>query len=264
VAATKGLLGISLNSASKIDAGSLILGTPTGSKFIASLKMEEQLASVGPEGYIIITAPVKNKQCIIIAGNNDVGVLYGTFHFIRLLQTQEQITSLAVQSTPRVKYRILNHWDNLDRTVERGYAGFSLWDWHKLPDYIDPRYQDYARANASVGINGSVVTNVNANAQALTPLYLAKVAALADVFRPYGIRIYLTARFSAPVEIGGLKTADPLDNDVKLWWKNKVDEIYKYVPDSGVLWLRQTLKGNLALKPITERMLTEPICWLKR
>ncbi|HMD81935.1 MAG TPA: alpha-glucuronidase, partial [Anaerolineales bacterium] len=187
---------------------------------------------------------VKNKQCTIIAGNNDVGVLYGTFHLIRLLQTNEHITSLAIQSAPRIKYRILNHWDNLDRTVERGYAGFSLWDWHKLPDYIDPRYYDYARANASIGINGSVVTNVNANAQALTPLYLAKVAALADIFRPYGIRIYLTARFSAPVEIGGLKTADPLDAEVQEWWKKKIEEIYTYVPDFGGFVVKANSEGQ--------------------
>jgi len=243
--ATRGLLGVTLNSTSNVNAnGTLILGTPAGSKLIASLKLDEQLATVGPEGYVIITATIKTKQCTIIAANNDVGVLYGTFHFIRLLQTHEHVTSLAIQSAPRIKYRILNHWDNLDRTVERGYAGFSLWDWHKLPDYIDPRYLDYARANASVGINGSVVTNVNANAQALTPQYLSKVAALADVFRPYGIRIYLTARFSAPVEIGGLKTADPLDAEVKEWWKKKVAEIYTYVPDFGGFVVKANSEGQ--------------------
>ena len=112
---------------------------------------------------------------------------------------------------PRIQHRILNHWDNLDRTSERGYAGFSIWDWHKLPGYIDQRYIDYARANASIGINGTVLTNVNANALVLTPTYLKKVKALADVFRAYGIKVYLTARFSAPIETGGLKTADPLD-----------------------------------------------------
>lgn len=245
VMAAKGLLGITLNSISGVNSnGTLILGTRSGSKLIASLKLDEQLSMVGPEGYIIFTAEIKNKQCTIIAANNDVGVLYGTFHYIRLLQSHQHVTSLAIESAPRVKYRVLNHWDNLDRTVERGYAGFSLWDWHKLPDYIDPRYHDYARANASVGINGSVVTNVNANAQALTPHYLAKVAALADVFRPYGIRIYLTARFSAPVEIGGLKTADPLDSEVKQWWKNKIEEIYKYIPDFGGFVVKANSEGQ--------------------
>ena len=243
--ATKGLLGISLGSSTNVNShGTLILGTPTTSKLIASLRLEEQLGTVGPEGYVIISAEVKGKRCTIIAAHNDIGVLYGTFNFIRLLQMQEHITSLAIQSTPRVKHRILNHWDNLDRTVERGYAGFSLWDWHKLPDYIDPRYYDYARANASVGINGTVVTNVNANAQALTPLYLEKFAALAAVFRPYGIRIYLTARFSAPVDIGKLKTADPLNDEVKLWWKNKIDEIYKYIPDFGGFVVKANSEGQ--------------------
>src|SRR6185503_14608150 len=116
---------------------------------------------------------------------------------------------------------------------ECGYAGFSLWDWHKLPDHIDPRYANYARANASIDINGTVLTNVNANAQILTEPYLKKVAALANLFRPYGIKVYLTARFSAPVEIGGLRTADPLDPEVQQWWKDKVNEIYQYIPDFG-------------------------------
>jgi alpha-glucuronidase len=140
---------------------------------------------------------------------------------------------LNIEEKPQTTHRLLNHWDNLDRTIERGYAGFSIWDWHKLPDYIDPRYTDYARANASLGINGTVITNVNANALVLTDQYIKKVAALAKVFRPYGIKIYLTARFSAPVEIGGLKTADPLDPQVSDWWKTKIEEIYKAIPDFG-------------------------------
>ena len=139
---------------------------------------------------------------------------------------------------------MLNHWDNLDRTVERGYAGFSLWDWHKLPDYLSPRYTDYARANASIGINGTVLTNVNANALVLTPMYLEKAAALADVFRPYGIRVYLTARFSAPVEIGDLETADPLDPDVQAWWKAKADEIYRHIPDFGGFLVKANSEGQ--------------------
>ena len=122
--------------------------------------------------------------------------------------------------------RLLNHWDNLDGSIERGYAGASIWDWQKLPDYLDPRYTDYARACASVGINGSVLNDVNASAFSLTALYLRKAAALANVFRPYGVRVYLSARFSAPIEIGGLKTADPLDPGVRAWWRAKADDTH--------------------------------------
>ncbi|MGB5460264.1 MAG: alpha-glucuronidase, partial [Eudoraea sp.] len=136
------------------------------------------------------------------------------------------------------------HWDNLDRTIERGYAGFSLWNWQKLPKYIDQRYKDYARANASIGINATVLTNVNANALVLTSAYLEKVAALADVFRPYGIKVYLTARFSAPIEIGELNTADPLDKDVIEWWNNKVTEVYKYIPDFGGFLVKANSEGQ--------------------
>jgi alpha-glucuronidase len=146
--------------------------------------------------------------------------------------------------SPKTRIRLLNHWDNLDRTVERGYAGFSLWDWHKLPGYLYPRYTDYARANASIGINGTVLTNVNANALILTPAYLEKVAALANVFRPYGIKVYLTARFSAPMELGGLKTADPLHAEVQQWWKEKVKEIYTYIPDFGGFTVKANSEGQ--------------------
>ena len=166
----------------------------------------------------------------VIAANSDAGVLYGAFHFLRLVQTRQPLTGLDIVSQPRTQIRVLDHWDNLDRHVERGYAGQSIWDWHKLPGWLDPRYTDYARACASVGINGSVLTNVNANATSLTPAYLEKAAALAGVFRPYGVRVYLTARFSAPIELGGLKTADPLDPAVRAWWKAKVDEIYALHP----------------------------------
>src|SRR5207253_4141129 len=166
---------------------------------------------------------VQHRQAIVIAANRDIGVLYGAFALLRLIQTDSQLRDLAVVSAPRLRLRLLDHWDNLDRTVERGYAGHSLWDWPHLPDSIDPRYRDYARANASLGINGTVLTNVNANATALSPEYIAKVAALANVFRPYGLRVYLTARFSAPIELGGVATADPLDSVVRAWWGRKVD-----------------------------------------
>src|SRR5690606_38343777 len=120
----------------------------------------------------------------------------------------------------------------------------SLWKWQKLPTYIDQRYIDYARANASVGINGTVLTNVNANAWVLTPSYIEKVAALADTFRPYGIKVYLTARFSAPIEIGGLSTADPLDPKVQQWWKTKVEHIYSKIPDFGGFLVKANSEGQ--------------------
>lgn len=241
--AVTGLLGTNITFSKNTSNGTVIIGT-SQSPIVSSLHLGDALAKLGDEGYLIRSIRYQNKKCLVIAGNSDAGTLYGTYHLIRLLQTLQPLQNLSVESKPKVKHRILDHWDNLDRTVERGYAGFSLWDWHKLPDYIDPRYHEYARANASLGINGTVLTNVNANAQALTDPYLKKVAALADVFRPYGIKVYLTARFSAPSEIGGLKTSDPYDADVKAWWKNKIDEIYRYVPDFGGFVVKANSEGQ--------------------
>lgn len=242
--ALQGLLQTKATFGNAIQGGSIVIGTPSSSTIIASLPLTDKLKAAGTEGFVIVQTRVKNKPCIIITANNDIAVFYGTFHLIRLLQTQQRIENIAITSAPAIKHRILNHWDNLDRTVERGYAGFSLWDWHRLPGYIDQRYIDYARANASIGINGTVLTNVNANAQILTEPYLKKVAALANVFRPYGIKVYLTARFSAPVEIGGLSTADPLDAAVKAWWKKKIDEIYTYIPDFGGFTVKANSEGQ--------------------
>lgn len=228
----KGLLGKDVPLSGK---GTLIAGKPA-----AAFVTKAQLQQAGEEGFIL----QRSNGKIIIAGNTDAGVLYGCFHFLRLLQTHQSIQQLSIISAPKIKLRLLNHWDNLDRHVERGYAGISIWDWHKLPGYIDPRYKDYARANASIGINGTVLTNVNANALVLTPQYLEKVKALADIFRPYGIRVYLTARFSAPVETGGLKTADPLDAGVQQWWNEKVKEIYQYIPDFGGFLVKANSEGQ--------------------
>jgi alpha-glucuronidase len=180
----------------------------------------------------------------VIASSGEVGALYGAFHFLRLLQTRQPINRLDVTQKPRVKIRMLDHWDNLDGSIERGYAGRSLWDWKALPGNVDPRLRDYARANASIGINGSLLNNVNANAQILTADYLRKVAAIADTFRPYGVRVYLSPRFSAPIELGGLKTADPLDPEVGTWWKQKADEIFKLIPDFGGFVVKANSEGQ--------------------
>ena len=201
------------------------------------------LQGLGTEGFII-SSSLLGQGKIVITANTGMGVLYGVFHFLMLLQTEQNITKLNIYSVPKLKLRLLNHWDNLNRSVERGYAGFSIWDWHKLPGYIDNRYIDYARANASIGINGTVLTNVNANATILTAPYLQKVKALADAFRPYGIKVYLTARFSAPIEIGRLKTADPLNEEVQQWWKEKAKEIYAIIPDFGGFLVKANSEGQ--------------------
>jgi len=199
---------------------------------------------LGKEGYLIRSATLQGHRVTIIAGNQDVGALYGVFRLLQLIQMHQPIDKLDIVDAPKLQIRILNHWDNLNRSVERGYAGESLWDWQKLPRWRDPRYTDYARANASIGINGTVLNNVNSNADILTPPFLEKVKVLADMFRPWGIHVYLSARFSAPVEIGGLKTADPLDPQVAAWWKAKVDEIYRYVPDFGGFLVKANSEGQ--------------------
>ena len=238
-----GLLGAAPPVASQPSRdGSVIFGTVKSSPLIAGLHLG--LDGVGAEGYVIRSLTHAGHPVIAIAAKEDIGVLYGTFHFLRLLQTHQSLEHLDIASAPRIQRRILDHWDNLDRTVERSYAGESIWDWHKLPDYLDPRYTDYARACASLGINGTVPTNVNASAISLTPAYLRKLAALADLFRPYGLHVYLTALFSAPIEIGGLKTADPLDAGVRDWWRLKADEIYALIPDFGGFLVKANSEGQ--------------------
>jgi len=222
--------------------GAIIAGTPSSSPLVAQLRLDT--SKLGKEGYLIRSVTLHGRPVTAIVGNDDIGVLYGSFHFLRLLQTEQPIDHLDITEVPRIKLRVLDHWDNLNGSVERGYAGASIWDWWKLPDWVSPRYTDYARANASIGINGVVLNNVNADPLILTPAYLKKVAALADAFRPYGIRVYLSIRFSAPIEIGGLKTADPLDPGVQRWWRGKTDEIYKLVPDFGGFLVKANSEGQ--------------------
>ena len=222
--------------------GAIIVGTPLSSPLIEGLRLDAR--SLGKDGYTIRSIVVNGHAATAIVGNDDIGALYGVFHFLRLLQTNQPIDHLDLSDSPRVKLRVLDHWDNLDGSVERGYAGTSIFDWFTLPDWLTPRYTDYARANASIGINGVVLNNVNATPLILTRAYLEKVAALATVFRPYGIHVYLSARFSAPIEIGGLKTSDPLDPQVQQWWRAKADEIYKLIPDFGGFLVKANSEGQ--------------------
>jgi alpha-glucuronidase len=223
-------------------AGAILVGTLAELPAIAALHLPP--SALGDEGYLLRSATIGGKAVTIVTGNSDVGVLYGAFALLRQVQTGAPIAGLDLASAPKVRIRMLDHWDNLDRTVERGYAGESIWDWWRLPDWHDPRYTDYARANASIGINGTVLNNVNASPDILTPRFIAKAAALADIFRPYGIKVYLSVNFASPIKLGGLKTADPLDPQVAAWWKAKADEIYKAIPDFGGFLVKANSEGQ--------------------
>lgn len=240
-----GLLGHAVATTNEVDRdGAVIVGTPTSSPIIAGLKWDKQLGEVGAEGFLIRSVTVHEHTATVVASTSDIGALYGAFHLLRLLQTLQPIDELNISEKPRFKLRMLDHWDNLDGSIERGYAGHSLWDWKALPDKVDPRLTDYARANASIGINGAVLNNVNADAQNLSAEYLRKTAAIASALRPYGMRVYLAPRFSAPIDLGKLKTADPLDPEVVAWWKAKADEIYRLIPDFGGFLVKANSEGQ--------------------
>lgn len=209
------------------------------------------LKNLNESGYLIKTS--KNK--IVISAKTDAGLLYGTFHFLRLMQMNQPISNLDIVENPKVKLRLLNHWDNPGKipagrySIERGYAGESIFKWDELPE-TNQRYTDYARFLASVGINGTVINNVNTAKKGLegwkllSPEYLPKLKTLADVFRKYGIQLYLSVNFFSPVKISGLTDADPLNPEVQLWWKNKVAEIYKEIPDFGGFLVKADSEGE--------------------
>ena len=182
-----------------------------------------------------------------IQANNDLGILYGVFELLRRQQTGQPIVETIFN--PSYEIRILNHWDNPDGSIERGYAGLSIW-WRKgdnsltVTDEDKALWKEYARANASIGINGSVLDNVNSSPLMLTKEYLERVKAIAEVLRPYGIKTYLSVKFSSPSQIGGLKTSDPLDPDVIKWWNDKIKEIYSLIPDFGGFLIKANSEGQ--------------------
>ena len=198
------------------------------------------VASLGTEGYNLA---VQNGR-INISSNTPSGLLYGAFDLLRKVQTGTPVIKIPGSSTPRVQLRMLNHWDNTNGTIERGYAGASLWKWYELPENVDPRYRDYARANASIGINAVVVNNVNASARFMSREYLLKVKTLADVFKPYGIKVYLSVNFAAPRILGKLKNSDPLEPAVRQWWVEKAREIYGIIPDFGGFLVKANSEGE--------------------
>lgn len=180
---------------------------------------------------------------VMVEASSPVTRLYGLAHRERLNRMGIEVSEV-IEESPRFARRILNHWDNLDGTIERGYAGRSIWRWDQLPDSVSPRYEEYARFCASVGINGAVLNNVNASSKILSQEYLVKVAKIADVLRPYGIQVYLSANFAAPMQLDSLPTADPLDKQVSRWWQRKADEIYRLIPDFGGFLVKANSEGQ--------------------
>ena len=188
-----------------------------------------------------------------ITARRDVGLLYGAYALLRRQQTSDfnHQPSAVDESHPTYSLRLLNHWDNPNGTVERGFAGRSIF-WNEKGEMRNEKWdaaheeliRTYARANASIGINGTVLNNVNAKPEALTTESLQKAKAIADQLRPYGIKVYLSINFASPIKVGGLKTADPLNSDVIRWWKNKVNEIYKMIPDFGGFLVKANSEGE--------------------
>ncbi len=239
-----GLLAKPVAISEKLSSNVLVIGTPASSPLIASLDLSARLSVLGNEGYLIEKTRINKRNVTVIAANSDTGVLYGSFHLLRLLQTQQTLDKISISSAPKVQHRVINHWDNLNRVIERGYAGLSLWDWGTLPEHKSQRYVDYARINASLGINGTVINNVNADPRVLSDQFLQKIAALADVFRPYGIKVYLSINYNSPRAFGDLDTADPLDPRVAKWWQERTKKVYEYIPDFGGYLVKANSEGQ--------------------
>jgi alpha-glucuronidase len=234
-----GLLGREVPFVESAAAGTVVAGTPASSPLVKGLGLDKRLAAQGAEGFLIVSTKIGGQPVTVIASAGEKGVLYGAFAFLRLVQTERPVTRLDLAEKPRIGLRMLDHWE-----TTRDYAGGNIWRWRELPAVVDPKYTVYARASASIGVNAFVLNNVNAERQYLTTEYLEKEKALADLFRPYGIKVFLSANFSAPVTIGKLKTADPEEPAVLAWWKAKVDEIYVKIPDFGGFLVKANSEGE--------------------
>lgn len=237
--------------------GTVMLGRLDQLKSYLPEATAKRVGELAEGGYQIEDITIDGKSATLIVAPDDAGVLYGVFHLVRLMQTGESPSRLSVRSEPAITLRMLNHWDNLDGSIERGYGGRSLWKWEELPQQRSPRYEQYARFCASIGINAVVLNNVNADPKLLREDYLKKVEALAGIFRSWGIRTYLCVSFASPIRptgevkgrprwrgVGNLVSADPLDPAVRQWWQAKVDEIYTLIPDFGGFLVKADSEGQ--------------------
>ncbi|MFW6382438.1 MAG: alpha-glucuronidase family glycosyl hydrolase, partial [Haloferacaceae archaeon] len=240
--------------------GFLAVGTPDDMAVVAETVPRSEIEALGDGGYLIRSVSWEGADCTVVTAPTDRGLVYGTFHLLRLLSAGRPIADLAVREEPDHAHRLLDQWDTpFRRSVERGYGGESIFDWERLPD-LRERYEDYARLLASVGINGIVLNNVNTTKpprpsatgalaefegwQLLESRRLESLTGLAATFRRYGIRTYLSVNFAAPMLVGDLDDADPLDEDVRAWWRAKADEVYDLIPDFGGFLVKADSEGQ--------------------
>ncbi len=239
------MLGRHLRQATQIpgNEGCILLGTLDSIRPLVSDPSLPQ--SMAADGYLLKTSAIHGHPALLIAGSNDRGVLFGTFALLRKLQLHQEIAYLDEQQAPYAAIRWTNEWDNLDGSIERGYAGRSIFfeGGNVRPDL--GRAADYARLLASIGINGCTVNNVNANPKAISTEFLPELARIAGAFRPWGVRLSVSVDFSSPKILGHLDTFDPVDPKVEEWWKGKVDEIYKAIPDLGGIVLKADSEGRV-------------------
>ena len=238
-------------------AGQILLGQRTDHPALAALVSAAELTALGDEGFVLRSGSDEGRPVLVVASAHDRGVLHGVFALLRRLQLGEPAAPVSFADRPLIRERIANHWDNPYRapgfrneSIERGYAGETIFKWDELPGTIDPRLHDWARLLAAMGLNGVCVNNVNTAKRGLegwrllTTPYLPKVAALADVLRPYGVRLYLSVNFFSPILLDRLETADPLDPRVQQWWRDKAAEIYAVIPDFGGFIVKADSEGE--------------------
>ncbi|MCL6572042.1 MAG: alpha-glucuronidase [Bacillus sp. (in: Bacteria)] len=235
--AARNMLGIRVSvSDSPHTQHFIVLGLIGSSPFVDDILNEKEKVQLKEEGFVIKTVEKAANSYILVAGKSDKGILYGVYKLLQLMIRKEQIVKLNMYENPRNLLRIINHWDNIDGSIERGYAGRSIFYRNNRIIKNYKRIRDYARLLSSIGINGVVINNVNVKKNEikfLTSKYLSQIAEIAAIFRSYGIKVFLSVNFASPIYLGELTTADPSDAQVKEWWKNRVAEIYSYIPDFG-------------------------------
>jgi alpha-glucuronidase len=235
-AAITSMLGIQPEISSGITSKNRIVLATKQECSLLEDKLDLDFGQINDDGYIIKSVTSNDSITIFLLGRRDVGVLYATFHLLRLMQNREKLNSVNITESPKNQLRMLNQWDNMDGSIERGYAGQSIF--YKDNGFRKEltRIQDYARLLSSVGINGIAINNVNVHqveTNLITSSLLPQVAEVASIFRAYGIKTFLSINYASTIQIGHLGTADPLDTKVREWWKNKAEEIYRFIPDFG-------------------------------